>query len=353
MMELNKNNYEVWMIDWIEGNLSSTQEKALVQFLDQHPELEVLTPDSELSTLSPSGHIYPDKAELFRTEFSIPEANDDEMQCIARIEGDMTHEEKVLFDKNISYKPGLAALFEQFDMAKLHPEESVIFSDKKILKRKKNPLPVLIYGVIASAAALVLGWFVFNPVFTQKEYENIAGDSTRQIIYLDKLAHPAHFDKIASVDPAKDLSKPIVHAEEEKSTFIREPVYKMENISSIKPVLLTADKQRLNLQYSLADNLFVIDDSDDYESLVAFTGEVIRERILGQDSEMVKNTRFSFWELVDVGMEQAAGFFNLSLDLERSYDDDGKLVSIEFDSPLLAFTTPVRKVKTGILNQGL
>lgn len=39
-MKININNYEEWMIDYLEGNLSAAQEKELTEFLAFHPELK-------------------------------------------------------------------------------------------------------------------------------------------------------------------------------------------------------------------------------------------------------------------------------------------------------------------------
>ncbi|MFI5170993.1 MAG: hypothetical protein ACHQFW_01305 [Chitinophagales bacterium] len=39
-MKINLNNYEEWMIDYIEGNLSEVQKKELMEFLEFHPELK-------------------------------------------------------------------------------------------------------------------------------------------------------------------------------------------------------------------------------------------------------------------------------------------------------------------------
>ena len=39
-MKININNYEEWMIDYIEGNLSDAQVKEMQEFLTFHPELK-------------------------------------------------------------------------------------------------------------------------------------------------------------------------------------------------------------------------------------------------------------------------------------------------------------------------
>ena len=81
------------------------------------------------------------------------------------------------------------------------------------------------------------------------------------------------------------------------------------------------------------------------QTLGAFAGEMIRKRILGQDPDLVKKTRFSMWELADVGVEKVSDLLRVSADINRQYNADGQLVEVAFDSPLLAFQTPVRAAR--------
>ncbi|MFN0276812.1 MAG: hypothetical protein ACKVPJ_13780, partial [Chitinophagales bacterium] len=52
-MNININNYEELMIDYIEGNLSDEQEKQLLQFIKIHPELKAELEVFELTKLKP------------------------------------------------------------------------------------------------------------------------------------------------------------------------------------------------------------------------------------------------------------------------------------------------------------
>ncbi len=58
-MSINKNNYEEWMVDHMEGNLSPEQEKILNEFLSIHSELR-----TELEVFSQT-KLEPDKTVVF------------------------------------------------------------------------------------------------------------------------------------------------------------------------------------------------------------------------------------------------------------------------------------------------
>ncbi len=47
-MEINRSNYEIWFIDWLDGNLNNLQAEQLKLFLDQNPDLR-----EELNDLTP------------------------------------------------------------------------------------------------------------------------------------------------------------------------------------------------------------------------------------------------------------------------------------------------------------
>lgn len=64
-MNININNYEEWMIDYIEGNLSAAQEKELNEFLVFHPELKAELELFSATKLQPDMHVvFADKNSL-------------------------------------------------------------------------------------------------------------------------------------------------------------------------------------------------------------------------------------------------------------------------------------------------
>jgi hypothetical protein len=82
---------------------------------------------------------------------------------------------------------------------------------------------------------------------------------------------------------------------------------------------------------------------DEYQTLLAFTGDFMRKRLLGQDPELVEKSRFSFWELADAGLQKLSDVFGTQADIDRQYSDSGELRSVSFESSLVAFNTPVRR----------
>lgn len=117
---ITKENYEIWMIDQMDGNLSQADEQALMQFLDEHPELNEDCGDYDSYTLNPDEVSFTNKLNLIKTEadeLEIPQADYDAI--------------KVLEEGNSSNTP----LFEQYTRTIVRADKNIIYQEKSKLKR--------------------------------------------------------------------------------------------------------------------------------------------------------------------------------------------------------------------------
>ncbi len=338
MKKINENNVEAWMLDYLEGNLSDGQSKKLLTFVEAHPELGIDPDFSDFHILEAPEIPFAGKADLFRTDINIPELSEEEIDCIARLEGDMIPVKAEAFDKSLESNPEKAALFLSLQQTILKPDTSKFFSNKESLYKKGILIPLNVYRFVSAAAVLILAWVIFTPRESVQESPLMAQDTSRQIIYINKIVNPGIFDKIAMADPVMTPAVSSIEAvddidrmEESISAVKKLPIREIENSSAIN------DKS-----FAFIYRTLPYPEDDDYQTLLAFTGEKIRENILGMDHDLVKKSRFSLWELADAGLEKVAGFFGLPADLKREYNDKGELVVVDFDSRLFAFTTPIR-----------
>jgi len=340
MEKLTTNNVEAWMLDYQEGNLSDERINELLAFLKSHSELSIDPDFSDFMTLEAPELTYPGKADLFRTDLNLPELSEDEIECIARIEGDLIHVEEKIFDASIEANTKKAILFQTLKQTILEADSNITFENKAGLHRRRIQIPLYVYSLISAVAIIVFGWFIFFPDTPVQELPVLANDTTPQLIFLNKLVHPSKFDKIATTDPVKRMAVSNISITES-----------ITNTESVLVSLLPARKLPLRL---LNPSSVVPDKSNafiyralpypgdiEYQTFLAYTGDVLRERILGQDPEFVKKTQFSFWELADAGIDKVSNFLSLPVDLDREYNDDGKLESVVFDSRLVAFSTPI------------
>jgi len=359
MDRINKNNYEAFFLDYHEGRLNSEESQMLLAFLQEHPEFYDEFSDYQEIVLPVPDIQYPDKAELFKTELTIPEEGDWEFKCIAFMEGDMTDEEIQAFEQERHTDPDKAKVLELYLATQSKPDKAIIYENKQALKKKVVLIPRWVYGVVSAAAVIILGWIIFTPGSEIIDNPQVASDSSRQIIYIDRIAHPGIFEKVASYDSEKPkiLESTLVNSGDirisnealafEDTGMVRDS-HSFASLGSPQPGKVKSSYHMIPSGSSLFSYRYIPDAEDDeYQTLVAFSGDFIRKQLLGQDPELVKKSRFSLWELADVGLEKVSNIFGTGADIEREYNETGDLVAVSFESALVGFNTPVKR-RSGI-----
>lgn len=155
---INRNNYEVWFLDFAEGILSEAETNALYDFLDKNPDLKAEFDDFELISLKDESVEYTDKNKL-KQEINIDTIkglNDFEILAIKKIEDDITIEEERELDSILKFSPELQAEFKLFSKTKLQADETIVFTNKQNLKKSTGVVIPLWAKYISSIAAIGL-----------------------------------------------------------------------------------------------------------------------------------------------------------------------------------------------------
>lgn len=173
-MNINKNNYEAFFLDYHEGNLSPHQVADLLLFLEQHPELKAEFENFENITLQDIATItFDNKNELKKDAAAATHSRSgegwDELM-IASVEGILTKEEKGLLDQQLSADAKLQHEFLVYQKTKITADVSIVFENKERLKHKEKKVIPLFYYIAAAASLLLLMglFFVFNNGREQK-----------------------------------------------------------------------------------------------------------------------------------------------------------------------------------------
>lgn len=165
-MSINLNNYEEWIIDYLDGNLDDQKSKELKAFLLKHPpiaeEFEELShiklfPDQNIS-LDQSYKFNLKKQDILPTEH-ISE-NNYEHRFIAFHEEDLEEEEKNELKSFLSLNEFLKPEFKAFSQIKLQSDLSINYPHKDNLhKKEKKLIPLWIWPGVA-AAILIIGFWI-------------------------------------------------------------------------------------------------------------------------------------------------------------------------------------------------
>ncbi|MFO8055101.1 MAG: hypothetical protein R6U19_08090 [Bacteroidales bacterium] len=140
-MNINRNNYETFMIDYLDGKLTPGQVAEVLLFLEQNPDIKQEVEGLHESSLPPAetteNAVFEDKAALKHIsatpDKSINRQNY-ESWFIAAVEGTLTREEEFELNRFLTKNEALEQSYRQFMATKLKPEPTLVFKEKQQLK---------------------------------------------------------------------------------------------------------------------------------------------------------------------------------------------------------------------------
>ncbi len=138
-MNINRENYEIWFLDYFEGRLSQKQVKELIAFLELHYDLKKEFDEFENVSLPPEKNIIFNAKESLKKNVIVPvgtinEKNYEEF-FIAEIENELTKEKKDQLSFFVEKNPHLKKELELFHKTKIAPDNSIKFPAKETLKK--------------------------------------------------------------------------------------------------------------------------------------------------------------------------------------------------------------------------
>jgi hypothetical protein len=192
-MTINRNNFEAYMLDYLEGNLDPLLTADLMAFLAENPEFEKYLPDYDGSISLSDTHEYTQKNLLKRNFADIPELtphNFDEF-CIGACEGLLDESDMNRLSDFISQHPDKQNDLDLYRKIKLQPDTSVIFAGKSKLKKPyatSYKLRYLYYAIgVAASLALLIMLIVRKPggmVYTETPLQPVSSVSLDEVIPL-------------------------------------------------------------------------------------------------------------------------------------------------------------------------
>jgi hypothetical protein len=112
-MNINRHNYEAWLLDYIEGNLSAEQVDELLVFLDANPDLKSTLDDYRNISFETGEDIpFDAKEALKKTSDTINNEQSVSLELmIAAMEGSCTAEELKIWNTGVENNPKLEQEF--------------------------------------------------------------------------------------------------------------------------------------------------------------------------------------------------------------------------------------------------
>jgi hypothetical protein len=187
-MNINRVNYEEYLVSSLEGMLSTKEQAVLNAFLYEHPELKKEVDAYKRAFLVPDKTItYPHKSLLLKPEASraaapvykrhfvkINRINYEEY-LVSSLEGKLTTEEQVSLDAYLQEHPELKPEVDAYKLAFLVPDKTISYPHKSLLL-KSETVRIFTpfyrrYSVWLSVAAAVLVLIIFR-IFLHNDFNS-------------------------------------------------------------------------------------------------------------------------------------------------------------------------------------
>ncbi|MBN2215704.1 MAG: hypothetical protein JW723_15855 [Bacteroidales bacterium] len=367
-MDINRNNYEVYVIDYFDGMLDPVQTAEMMYFLSLNPDLEQEFNAFENLRLSESKLKFSNKENLKKKYSDFPavtESNFDEF-CVAEIEGDLDKKSGNRLYEYLKKNPGKKRDFEQYQKTLLKPDESVVFPGLNKLKKHKT-IPFIsarnIYysGVAAAVILVVMLTFIFrrNPEpdlisgsmparkEAAKTVESIAPQS-KDVTPIEEKTSIKEVSTVRTNVIKESYMKPLQenHVDaDEKNTVLSAQVNKTEEINAkIKPILVRKidnipDRSDLAL---LEKKPRISSDAETQVQPEKTLAEFIKEKFMA--TEIYKSgENLNVWNLAQASLKGINYLTESDIQISRNLDNNGRISKLSLESEFFGFSTPLKK----------
>ena len=160
-MEINKNNYEAWLLDYFEGRLNANQVAELQLFLQQHPELDESIDDGlDILSLEGNSIAFDGKESLKKEQIPLISDANYEDYLIAEQEGLLADKEKQQLDLFVAGSAKAQKDRSIYAKTKLVAGSAIRYPYKGKLKKTAGfTVPLFVRYAAAAAVALLALWF--------------------------------------------------------------------------------------------------------------------------------------------------------------------------------------------------
>jgi hypothetical protein len=361
-MNIERSNYEIWLIDWLDGNLSEIQVEQLQHFLSENPDLKEEFEELSLFNLKPSEKSFPNKNRLQKTTLNLS-GSQLEYLSVAYLEKDLSHDEQTELRENVELDPEKKNLFELIQKMRLSPV-SLSYKHKKRLIRRTFAGNVIRFSLIGLSAAAIITLVIITSV-SKPEPQQVRFEKTAQTILVDNTIQKPALEKVPKVIKTE---KKIISSKKQINNILALSPKTVSSISEpnqnlpvqndsllgstdlprilINKISVSPDID-LNLETVpntlIALNYIVpVPEYDDVQSrLSKFIAKTFREKILKVKS--AKDSPLKVYEIAEAGVSGLDKLLGWEMALDERKDVNGELKSVYFSSKILKFNAPVKK----------
>lgn len=345
-MIINRLNYELFLVDYLDGKLDPLLVDELLVFLEKNPDIKEEYDGIQNSFLEKEIISFPNKSILKKKSFS-KNGIDDELDylCISSIERTLNEEEQNLLRKKVFKDETLKKKLELYEKTLCHADQSIIYKSKNSLKRTSIvPIRQSTFKIgVAATIALLIGSFALGRVIFQNNSINsiqensLAIYSEQAIIKTtpnveNKFFTEKEIKQVSDNEFLETKNNNKIDVVKQSQSFKKEELIP-EKLNRIEPSEITTSR---SYPETLALNTYPKQ-----------TYPLLLNKHLLASNENIENRgsvkEIGVFEIIQYGVKSVGNFFGSNLQLTAKKDKNGKIKEIRFDSKLIAFTAPVGK----------
>lgn len=288
--KINIENYEAFLLDYMEGTISTEDLVSLQIFAAQHPHLSIDLNELELVELESEKIAFEQKQDLKKIS---------DAQFVAYIENELGLEEKQNIETLCSSNQNLATELNLYKKTLLAADEAIVFENKSALKRNETKVLWLFSREVLAAAAsliLVVGlWFVFKGVMPTDNLNSEKIDGIKkQRISMAFRSNPAPSFTITKAIEVNTPKNPIAYTNSKNNMVIKEENNPIANLNTPKKDT-SANK---GVEFAPILKTDQLTDNSTKLAINQSTNKtyVITEKAYDEDEKIVaSNTKKGFW----------------------------------------------------------
>ncbi len=368
-MDINRNNYEEYLLDLMEGRLTAEESQQVRDFLLLHPDCDEGFIGEQTWNLASGTIVFKGKAglkkELPDSSTPLTPSNFD-LFSIARLEGDLTPAQEADHDRLVAADGARKKEWEAWQKTRLTGEVILYGRKHQLIKTPVRRSRMIWISVISTAAALamIITLFRINPVLTDP-----AGTS-REII-VDAVDDPTAFEDKGKTKQQEPSVDPVILASEPVTFSIKKhqdpPELTGENQDPVQTGLKSDSASRIideekiqtrPLKFGMMQSYPKAIEAGQYDRIVSLdlppfsnqsgslTWAQLSEKGLRQTyRDFIKEKDLSLLTVASAGVHGINRLTRSELSLDLSRNEDGEISGFRFKSNLLSVDSPVNRTE--------
>jgi hypothetical protein len=369
-MKFTRENFELFVIDYLEGKLTDHDNEMFLQFLRENPDIKYAVEEIKKIQLEPIDIKFNDKNNLKKNSGSLKFDSEFEDLCIALFEGDLEPPEKEKFESWLSENPDKLIEFELFRKSRVKPDINIVFNPKLKLKRLTLVQRRIRLISAISAAAVIILVIIFtvnknylsNDLVAEKPATNLKVQPDTEVSGAANIANGNDYQYLDNQSNVRELSNDSREVEQgnkqvdfgiknnnvktgkyfSKPDDLSESVKEQIEIQPVSSLFATVENKNFpglnNLRKSESGSDMKY---DSYQTLAQYAGnKILKSLMAGNDS--IVQAKITFWDIASSGFKELNQITDGGYALDTETDRSGKIKRLSFETPLIGFSIPIK-----------